>query len=229
MLRLCKNARYLLIRICGNSFLLYTLLRQLEAFEELLVEKDTQICIEGFPRSANSFMTLFFSHWNPDVKTAHHAHLPVQIRIAARRKIPAIVVIRPPLDAIVSLLVREKNLYPWVAIKTYILFYKMIEQYRSYFILADFETCITRPDRIVDLANKKFNTSFNNGILNEELNVSLFANIDYVNKLNSGDETTTSRPSGLKENLKDELRAQISRHRLYETALRTYQSLLPVD
>jgi len=34
--------------------------------------------------------------------------------------------------------------------------------------------------------------SFNNTILTEELNVSLFTKIDYLNKLNHGDETIIS-------------------------------------
>jgi len=36
--------------------------------------------------------------------------------------------------------------------------------------------------------------SFNNSILTEELNVSLFTKIDYLNKLNHGDETIISCP-----------------------------------
>jgi hypothetical protein len=39
---------------------------------------------------------------------------------------------------------------------------------------------------------RKFNMSFNNASLIKELNVSLFAKIDYVNTLNRGHETTIS-------------------------------------
>lgn len=225
MKRLGKNLRYFILRIFGNSWLLYQILRRLEVFEELIVRQDSQICIDGFPRSANTFLTLFFTHWNPAAETAHHVHLPLQVRMAAKFQVPTIVVIRHPLDAIISLMIREKSLYLWVAILSYSLFYRQIDRYRDSFIIADFETCITGPDKIIELANKKFKKSFNYGMLSSELNVQLFSMIDRVNNIHSGDETTTSRPSALRNDLKSELAAKISQHRFYAKALKTYLDL----
>lgn len=222
MARLCRNLQYFALRICGNSWFLYRLLRRLEVFEELIVNADSQICIDGFPRSANTFLTLFLAHWNPDVKAAHHVHLPLQIRMAAKYQVPTIVVIRHPLDAVMSLMTREKFLYPWLAILSYTLFYRKIDRYRASFIVADFSTCISEPDKIVELVNMKFKKSFKNGKLTEELQGQLFSRIDQVNQLHSGDETTTSRPSKLRNSGKQEMAAIISRNRFYPGALTTY-------
>lgn len=226
MQRLLKNVRYFGIRAMGNSSVLYHVLRRIESFDELIVQKDTRICIEGFPRSANSFMTLFFAQWNPDAKVAHHLHLPLQVRMAVKYRIPTIVVIRNPLDATVSLLIREKFLSTGVALRTYVQFYRMIEKYRDNLILADFDTCINRPEEIFERANSKFGTTFKNGLLSDELNQRLFSEIDHVNRLNSGEETSTSRPSALREGLKKEITGKVKRHRFYRSADQAYRDLI---
>jgi len=223
--RLVKNLQYFGLRIFGNSRLLYRFLRHLEVFDELLVRENSQICIDGFPRSANTFLTVFFAHWNPDAVVAHHVHLPLQISMAASYRVPTIVVIRHPLDAITSLMIREKSLYLWVAIISYALFYRKIDKYRERFVIADFATCVAQPEKIIELANIKFKKSFNNGTLTGELNEHLFAMIDRVNHIHDGDETTTSRPSALRNDQKMELAARIRCHRLYPGALRTYLDL----
>ncbi|MEJ2521236.1 MAG: hypothetical protein P8Y91_13005 [Desulfuromonadales bacterium] len=117
-------------------------MRRFEVFDELLVRETSQLCIDGFPRSANTFLTLFFSHWNPNAAVAHHVHLPLQVRMAVKYRVPTIVLIRPPLDAITSLLIREKFLHLWVALIAYRLFYRQVARYRESFVLADFATVL---------------------------------------------------------------------------------------
>ena len=224
MLRLYKNIRYFLVRRWGNSSFLYYFFRLFPSMEELIIDKDTQICIEGFPRSANSFLTLFFSHWNPEVKTAHHLHLPFQVKIAAENNIPTVVIIRKPLDAIVSLIIRENFLYTWVAIKTYILFYEMIEEHLDRLVLTSFEDAISRPDSVIEKINNKFNKSFNSGFLDKQINKHLFNVIDDVNSITGKTETAVSRPSKVKEILKKDMAEKVIKHRLYDRALKLYNT-----
>jgi hypothetical protein len=224
MLRLFRNIKYLLIRIAGNSPALYLLLKLVPAWEELLVVKDTRICIEGFPRSANTFLVLFFSHWNPGLKAAHHLHLPIQVKMATKYKVPTVVVIRHPLDAISSLMVRESFLYTWVAIKSYILFYRMLNNQN--FIFVNFEDCTKRPETIIALVNEKYGQHFKGEVLTEQVNEHLFKMIDRVNKINAKEETATSRPSKLKDSLKKQIIVNILHHRLYGPALKLYQDLV---
>ncbi|MEJ2491159.1 MAG: hypothetical protein P8Y84_06020 [Desulfuromonadales bacterium] len=225
MWRLAKNLQYLILRIFGHSWMLYCVLRRFEVFDELLVRETSQLCIDGFPRSANTFLTLFFSHWNPNAAVAHHVHLPLQVRMAVKYRVPTIVLIRPPLDAITSLLIREKFLHLWVALIAYRLFYRQVARYRESFVLADFATSITAPEKIIEEVNIKFKKSFHNGTLTDELKEHLFVMIDGVNTLHSGDETTTSRPSRLRNDQKRQLTTRIKAHRLYAGALRTYLDL----
>lgn len=68
--------------------------------------------IEGFPRSANSFL---FNAINHDRSTepgtiAHHVHHSFQWRLAEKRGIKSIIVVRDPMEAVVSLLVSSGDM-----------------------------------------------------------------------------------------------------------------------
>ncbi len=70
-----------------------------------VVQPDTEIAIEGFPRSGNSFALSAFRHSNPDVvRIATHVHMPAQIIMAARYRIPTIVLLREPVAAVCSMI-----------------------------------------------------------------------------------------------------------------------------
>src|SRR5215211_6607259 len=89
-------------------FSLYRLLRQDVA---RIVTPDTQLVIEGFPRSGNSFARRAFVMAQSDTQIkhhiAHHLHVPAQVVRAARWQIPTLVLIRRPKDAVLSLVLRD--------------------------------------------------------------------------------------------------------------------------
>src|SRR5918999_5771267 len=70
-------------------------------------ERDTEIVIEGFPRSANSFAVAAFARaQGRKPKIAHHVHAPAQVIAAARAGIPAIVLIRNPEEAVLEYVIK---------------------------------------------------------------------------------------------------------------------------
>jgi hypothetical protein len=71
-------------------------------YEDRLVGQKHDICIDGFPRSANSFAVGAFESVNPTAKVAHHAHVPAQLMRACEVGIPAIALIRDPVDTVIS-------------------------------------------------------------------------------------------------------------------------------
>src|SRR2546427_7470725 len=61
----------------------------------VLAGPGTDILIEGFPRSANSFSVAAFRlAQGPPVEVAHHTHAPANAIAAFRRHIPALILIR---------------------------------------------------------------------------------------------------------------------------------------
>ena len=60
------------------------------------------LCVEGYPRSANTFTVDMIKGSNPRLVIAHHTHDVDNIRLALLFRIPTLVVIRNPLDAVTS-------------------------------------------------------------------------------------------------------------------------------
>jgi len=103
---------------------LYLLLRRLRPrTRRLAVERDTELVIEGFLRSANTFAVAAFGFAQQrDVEIAHHMHAPAQVIPAVRMGIPTLVLIRHPKDAVLSLVIREPHISVEQASKDYIRF-----------------------------------------------------------------------------------------------------------
>jgi len=117
--RWAKDASYI------NPHLFLSVYRFLGDKPELAVVPSTELVIEGFPLSANTFAVVAFElSQKKKVKTAHHLHNPGQVCEAARLGIPAVVLIRRPLDAIASFLVRDPSYDVASAIQKYCRFYE---------------------------------------------------------------------------------------------------------
>ena len=129
--------------------------------KDLLVSKNTDIVIEGFPRSGNSFaFTAFKQAQNKELKIAHHFHLPFQIIYACKNNIPCIVVIRDPLDVITSYLIFNPYLKPATVLRYYILFYKTILYCKDEFITANFNDIVNDFGSVIKRFNEKYNTDY---------------------------------------------------------------------
>jgi len=76
--------------------------------ENLVFGPYTEIVIEGFPRSANTYALAAFTCANgPRTVVASHLHAASSVAQGVRRGLPVIVVLRDPLDACASLLQRQ--------------------------------------------------------------------------------------------------------------------------
>ena len=74
----------------------------------LWVTSRADLVIEGFPRSASTFLyRIIRSGGDNRLTIGHHVHRPQQIRYAVRYNVPCLVLVREPLGAIASQLVRQ--------------------------------------------------------------------------------------------------------------------------
>lgn len=147
--------------------------------QQWLVDRRSDVVIEGFQRSANSFAVRAFRMAQPDagrrLRIATHIHSPAQIALAARWGIPAILLVRHPDDAVVSVLAwaRQLNKLPPEAFKgpdinrlarywtlRYCLFYERARAYRSHFVMAPFDQVTRDFGSVIDRMNKRFGTAF---------------------------------------------------------------------
>jgi hypothetical protein len=130
----------------------------------ILVDKErTHLCIEGYPRSANSFCTRLFWLANPEERNhvAHHTHAIGSIARALRFRIPVILLVRNPVDAIVSACMYKGTEFLDYYVRHYIAFHKWLIQRKSQVVVAEFGLATTNFNEIIDRVNKKYGVAFN--------------------------------------------------------------------
>jgi hypothetical protein len=174
-----------------------------------VVTPETQLVIEGFPRSANAFAAVAFGQAQSEkVRVARSSHVPAQVIRAARWQIPTLVLIRKPNDAVLSLVIRDPVSVDQ-ALRHYVSFYKTVEKYRSAYVLGLFEEVTEDYGEVIKRVNEKFGTTFSL-FHHDEQNVNkVFARIDRNYRKRHGEtyrETKVSRPSALREEMKSEAR-----------------------
>ncbi len=146
-----------------NPVIFYPLCRRLFSQEarNYFVLSDTQIVIEGFPRSANSFAVTAFLQAQPyPVKIAHHFHAPAQIIRAVKWQITTLVLLRNPKDAVLSCAAAFPSYSIFRALSYYLSFYSSIFEYRNSYVIGEFQEVTQSFGRIIERINRKFDTQF---------------------------------------------------------------------
>ena len=168
------------------------------------IRRDTELVIEGFPRSGNTFALYAFTlaQCRP-VKIAHRVHAPPQIVRAAHLGIPCCVLIRNPADAVRSAMLMWPDLAAQVGLNSYARFYRTIYPYRDAFVVAPLDKVVSEFGTIIGEINKRFATSFETFDATDANLRAVYAMMDRLNKEYHGRNPLTSyRPNEIKETLK---------------------------
>jgi hypothetical protein len=144
-----------------------------DGFVDRLVTDETDLCVEGFPRSANSFAVGAFEYAQPEpLSIAHHNHVPAPLLNAARRGLPALVLIRDPVDTVIS----NRGLQLQIAaqegtegpahvpytrqLRTWIAWHERVWPVRDQAVVAPFAVVTDDFGRVMDAVNARFGTDF---------------------------------------------------------------------
>ncbi len=142
----------------------FTILPFLQKDLSRRVNRDTEMVIAGIWGCANTYAAAAFEHAQPETSVSHHLHIPAQVILAARYKIPCLVLVRHPIDAIASLTTRNGVEYSidgfrWV-LKDYAQYYESIFKYRKHYVVAEFKEVVTNFPASIQRVNEKFGTHF---------------------------------------------------------------------
>lgn len=119
--------------------------------KNLFVSINHDVLIEGFPRSGNTYLVALLQYyWPGEFKVAHHRHEVGQLRYAARKSIPTIVVIREPLDSIASFVIRE-NVSLSFGLSLYSRFMSEVIINQKKFLIIDFSMLTKEQGRVVEI------------------------------------------------------------------------------
>lgn len=193
----------------------------------------TEIVIEGFPRTGNTFAVIAFQAAQPRVVSiAHHVHAPAPVIEAARRGIPALVLIREPEEAILSLVLRLPYMTPRQALRSYLRFYRPLQRVRDSFVLGRFQDVVDDLGSAIRQVNRRFGTDFVSFESTKANLERVMAELDQwdVNTFGEGPELEQgrARPSDRRAAFKDALRPAYRAprlRRLRSEAERLYETL----
>jgi len=127
-----------------------------------IVDRRTDVVIDGFPRSGNSYLEAAFRMAQPGpAHVAHHVHAPAQILRAARLRVPTIVLFREPRATCASLLLEWDALYsPGEALVAYGDYYAAVLRVRERITLVSFECATRHPERAIAALNERSGRNF---------------------------------------------------------------------
>jgi hypothetical protein len=174
-----------------------------------LVDDDTDLVIESFPRCASSFALAAFNlAQRPDVRrVAHQTHAAGHVIEAIRRGVPTLVLIREPEDVTVSNMIRHPRRTVTDLLRGYLRFYEPLLPHRDGFVVATFEEVTGgRMDVVIRRINGRFGTSFAEFEATEENVATCLREIDEHWRARRGEgeglERIVPRPSELRDGMK---------------------------
>jgi hypothetical protein len=133
------------------------------------VNRTTEIVIEGYPRSGSTFAVVAFRlAQDREIKMAHHLHAAAQIKRAVPLDVPAVVLIREPSEAILSLMVRDPRVSVRWALRAYIRFYSAVLPYLENIVVAPFAMATSDLASIIRMVNARYGSAFKEFVPTED-------------------------------------------------------------
>lgn len=215
--------RYLL----GSHAVTFPLLHLAPApYARVMVRRGMDVCIDGLPRSSNTFAGWAFLDQNPNVDLAHHVHLPMQFRRAVRLGIPTAVLIREPLGNLTSLVIAgESDLSHELAYRVYLHYYRQAAAVRDRVALCTFDEVLDDPSVVARRLNESFGTNFRADPMSDEEKQRIIESLERNEEEMGSRPAHATIPTGYKEKLKPAVRSELSRHRLLPEAEALYAEL----
>jgi hypothetical protein len=120
--------------------------------------ENTDLVLEGYPRSGNTFSVDFLFYQNEDkkLKIAHHTHDFSNLLLGVKLGVPCAVLIRAPLDAISSYMIYS-NRNVDAAATYYYEFYSSVLAIKDSVLLIKFDDVVTDMNKVILQLNDKYN------------------------------------------------------------------------
>lgn len=136
------------------------------------------LVIDGFPRSGNTFATHAFLSVNPQARVSHHMHTPANVLRALEFGVPALVLIRPPADAVLSEVIREPRKSVPRGLQEWLSFYETVRPYLDRVTVAPFSAVTSAYDKTLTVLNERSGTAFAIYVNSPATDAAVLAGID---------------------------------------------------
>lgn len=194
------------LSLADHPRLFYPVMRRRAAYRGVLISEQTELVVEGYPRSGNTFAVaaVQFAQARP-VVIARHTHAPAQVIEAARRGLPTLVLLRDPRDASMSLVIREPQISLALALRRYVRFYSRLAPFHNSFIVATFAQVTTDFGVVIERLNARCGLDLAPFQHTPENCARVFEMVEEMERKTLGGqlrETRVARPSAVRDTLK---------------------------
>lgn len=125
------------------------------------VKKNSDIVIEGFVRSSNTYFETNFRLSNPSLKIAHHNHQISQLYFANKFNKTIVFLIREPIDSIISAYIYwAKSTHPNKILNEWIKYHRNVINLNLNINVYSFLQVTTDYNSVITDLNKKTNSNF---------------------------------------------------------------------
>lgn len=206
-------------------YVLFYLLSRLGVFKGNLPSDKTKLCIEGYPSSANSYFLNFASRFIKKSEISSHNHAIATIKYCAIRNIPTVFIIRHPLDAISSHMVRHGKSAS-EAIYHYLQLYEYVLKNRSRISVVNFSDVISDKSVFINKLSEILREDLDAEINIKELDELVIRHLSlHDNKRDNARTTSSLLPSSDKNLLKESVSPMLSQHGKYNDCIALYKTL----
>lgn len=178
----------------------------------------TRLVLEGYPRSANTYALAAFQVANgASSEVSSHLHSARSLLWAVQHNIPAVALLRDPLNAIASQLCRYPTLSPRLAVREYVRFHATLLPVVDQLVVAPFEVVTRNFGAVIAEVNRRWGCGFVEYAFSQDNETRARALVEGWEREDNGGrsirEHTVARPSrertDVAESLKPTIRATL--------------------
>jgi hypothetical protein len=152
--RFLRRGKYLL---GSDPLTLPILLRLTPTGTSKQITENTDLVVEGFPRSGNTFMvTALENAAHHRIRIASHVHHVAQVKLACQRALPTALVVREPLDTLASYLTYGQHGRPARCIEEYISYHRELLPYLDQLVVCHFDENVSDLSAVIERINERF-------------------------------------------------------------------------
>lgn len=128
-----------------------------ESVRSRWIDRHTDLVVEGFPRSGNTYAALgVTAAQEAPIRIVSHAHVPAQVKRAVRLGVPTLVVVRQPEDAVCSMAVADSHHRAKDLLRYWNQYHAQIERVREGVVIAPFERVVSDLGGVIEDLNLRF-------------------------------------------------------------------------
>jgi len=124
-----------------------------------LLTPETDLVVEGFFRSGNTYTAHAIQVASDDrLQLAYHTHAAATIKRAVKWRVPTLVLIRHPADAVTSNALKHPRVSIAQSLRAYTNFYRQVSPLSRHFVAARFEQATSDLNTVIERINSHFGT-----------------------------------------------------------------------